>query len=231
MQTTGALQLKVIGVLQDAAGDLPSEEQDRLIQEAVRRYSRVRPREIVEDEVGNGTHDLAVTLLASWEEDFSVIRQVEYPVLATTVEPPILERDEWIEYRAPTGRVLRVLEDAPAATETVRITYTALHVADETTFTIPDGDFDAVATWAAALCLRALANKYAQNTAPTLGADSVDHRTMSDQYSRLARELEKDVSRALRIDDNQVGAGSVTTDWPAEQTTGLDWLTHPRRRR
>jgi len=231
MQTTGALQLKAIGVLQDAAGDLPSEELDRQIQEAVRRYSRVRPREVVEDEVGNGTHDLAVTLLASWEDEFSVILQVEYPIRSTTVDPPILERDEWIAYRTPAGRVLRLLTAAPAATETVRITYTALHVADELAFTIPDGDFDAVANWAAALCLRALANKYAQNTAPTLGADAVDHRTMSDQYSRLARELEKDVSRALRLDENQVGAGSVTAEWPAGQSTGLDWMTHPRRRR
>jgi hypothetical protein len=231
MLTYGDLQLKVIGVLQDAAGDLGSEEQDRLIQEAVRRYCRVEPRVIVEDETGDGTRDLAVSLLASWVEGLSVIKQVEYPVTATDVEPPVLEQDEWRMYQTPAGKVLRFLKDVPTAAQTVRITYTTLHTADETGLTIPETDFDAVANWGASLCLRSLAHRYAQSAEPTIGADSVRHDSLSERYARRARELWKDVANNLGISEDETAAGTVIAEWPAGTSFGFDWLTHERRRR
>lgn len=227
----GDLQLKTIGVLQDAAGDLPSEEVDRLIAEAVRRYSGLRPRVVVADVPGADSHDYPVALLSEWAEGHSVIQQVEYPILATTIDPPILERDVWMEYVTPSGRVLRMLQDKPTPTDTLRVMYTALHVADADTFTIPENDFDAVANWAARLCCRALANKYAQNTEPSLGVDRIENLTKSREYASRAKDLWKDVSSHLKVSDTETAAGSAIVDWDSDYAFGQPWLTHARRRR
>ena len=229
--TYGDLQLKIIGVLQDAAGDLPSTEVDRLTDEAVRRYSRIAPRQLVEDKPGNGTSDLAITLLSTWTDGLSVIQQVEYPLVTTDPTPRILEREDWMEYVSPAGRVLRLLKALPSASETVRITYTTLHQADDQGFTIPIDDFDCVANWAASLCCRALANRYAQLSAPTLSADVVDHRSKSDQYAKRAKELFADVQAHLGIQKDETGAGNVIVDWPADYSFGYGWMTHERRKR
>jgi hypothetical protein len=231
MLTFGELQLKTIGVVQDAAGDLPSEEVDRLITEAIRRYSRIEPLVVVEDEVGDGTSDIAVSALAQWNEGLSLIRQVEYPFTTTDPTPRILEHEDWMEYVAPAGRVLRFLKAVPQATQTARITYTTLHQADADAFTIPEHDFDAVSNWAAALCCRALANKYAQLTSASLQADSVDHRSKSESYAKRAKDLLDDVKAHFGIKDDETAAGGVIVDWPAEYSFGFGWLTHERRRR
>jgi hypothetical protein len=160
-----------------------------------------------------------------------VIRQVEYPIVASDVSPPLLERDEWMEYVLPAGRVLRFLKDKPSAAQTARDTYTALHVADDQTFTIPDDDFDAVANWAASLCCRALANKYAQNTDPSLGVDRIENTTKSREYAARSKDLWRDVAAHLGTTEDETGAGNVIVDWPAETSFGFDWLTHERRRR
>ncbi len=230
-QTYVDLQLKVQGVLQDGAKDLTTEDQDGLIQEAVRRYSGARPRELVKDLAGNGTHDYAVSSLTSWSEGFSVIRAVEFPVSATDVTPRYLEHDDWIEYVTPTARVLRMLRDAPAATQTIRVTYTVLHQADGSGLTVPDGDFDAVANWAASLCCRALANRYAQQITASLSADSVDHQSKSDRYARRAAELWKDVSKALHLSEDETAAGGAIVDWGSGYSFGQGYLTHDRPKR
>ena len=109
-------------------GSLPLGETEQIfaINKAVKKYSRDRPFDVIEDESGSGAFDYALTLLASWNEKFSSIKKVEYPVDDTAAIPPVLADDAWTMYKKPAGPCLRFLEDKPMATETMRITYTAL---------------------------------------------------------------------------------------------------------
>ena len=195
-------------------GELPLGETEKIfaISKAVKKYSGDRPREIIEDETGAGAFDYAVTLLASWTEGFSSIKKVEYPVDDTSKTPDILADDAWTIYKKPAGNYLRFLEDKPAATESMRITYTALHVCDDTQSTIPTVDEEAVQMLAAAGFCDMLAAYYSQTQDSTIQADSVDHKSKASEYASRARTYKKEYTDHLGIIAGSVAPASVTRD-------------------
>src|SRR5258708_100460 len=102
--------------LRDAAGKLPSGDRDALLQQAIlQRYSKDRPRELASDQPGNGTQLLAMPTTAPdvFEDGFSIIRSVEFPI--GSFPPNYVLEEDWQIYRAPTGLQLMLLAATPAA--------------------------------------------------------------------------------------------------------------------
>ena len=224
-------QAKVDQSLREQAGRLTPSDKDAFIQEAVVEHSRHRPLVKVADFSGDAaTYDIplgAAGGMTDWQEGFSVVRAVEYP--AGEREPIYLEADQWIEYVTPTGRVLRLLEDTPQVGEKVRISYGIMHTVSASTGTIPENDFPAVCNLAAAFAAHALSLQYAQLGDSTIGADSADHKSKSEEYAAASKRLRALYFAHMGINDEQgAGAASATRDWDAGPGYGGDYLTHPK---
>lgn len=215
--------------LKDTAGLLTQVEKDKAIAEAVKVYSKYRPRERVHELTGTGAaFEFAVP--TDWEDGFSSIRgDVEYP--AAKREPEVIERDDWIIYRDPTaGPKFRLLRHTPTASEKVRFRYTVRHTVDVTTDTVPLADREAGAKLAGSYGARALAAYYAQSQDPTLAADVVNYRTKAQDYTMLADRLLKAVKEHLGLkDQDQVPAAGAAIDLDVDLQPGGDRFYHPRR--
>lgn len=102
---------------------------DRATKAAVESYSIDRPTEVATDVTGDGgKYYPIVTSLTSWVEGFSRVVDVQYPaaVVADDDTPVYVDREEWVDnYFAGGLRYLYLTNAAPAATEKMRITYTA----------------------------------------------------------------------------------------------------------
>lgn len=217
--------------VRDSGAKLKPGEVDRAIVEAVKRHNRLRPIEAVQDYTGDGTtFEFAVP--AGWIDSFSVVRAIEYP--AGRRPPVLLESEDWSLYRAATTTVrIRLTSITPAVGETVRVTWTKPHTVDHTQSTIPSQDEEAVANLAAAVALRQLAAYYANTVDATIQADSVNYRSKSGEYTKLASELEQRYRDHLGIREgaSELVAGGTFFDQDQDTTHGLDKLTHPNRRR
>jgi hypothetical protein len=213
-------------------GDFPLGEPEKILalSKAVKRYSQDRPREVVEDEVGNGTPDYALTLLASWAEGFSTVKKIEYPLDALDDDDAnTLQEDSWKIYNKPAGKVIRFVDDKPVATESMRITYTALHVCDDTQSTIPVADEEAVQMLAASGFCNMLATYYANSQDSTIQADSVDHKSKSGDYAARAKTYRQQYFDHLGLQEGEVPPASVTRDQDTRPSWRSDQLTHPRK--
>ena len=84
----------------------------------------------------------------------------------------------------------------------------------------PVQDFFAVCHLAGGLCAQAIADKYSRTSDSTIAADSVDHLSRADQWSRRAREL-----MALYADHMGIGSDAGTVAPAAGDF--VDWDTAP----
>jgi hypothetical protein len=224
MSTLYDIESRVTGIVGDDSGKL--KDVPRNITAAISRYSKHRPDSEVVDVPGNGTHDYAISLLTGWSEEFSNITQVEYPV--DEVPESLLDADDYYIYRKPSGLVLRLVNETPEDTDTFRVTFTVPRTED----TIPDADVDAVSYLAAALCCEDLANAFAQTSDSTIGADSVNYRTKSQEFASRAKRLKALYSEHVGIQEgDSAPASAVVKDLDVRYPGGADRLTHPRRKR
>lgn len=214
-------------------GDLPLGEAEKIfsIGAAVKKYSGQRPLIVVEDEDGSGGFDYLLTLLAEWSEGFSVIKTIEYPVDDTEETAETLQDDAWQIYQKPAGKCIRFLEATPAATEAIRVTYTALQTCTDAACTIPAVDEEAVQMLAAGLFCDMLASYYAQTSDSTIQADSVDHKSKGSEYAARARAYRKAYGEQLGIKDGETAPASVTRDQDVKGSWAGDKMTHPRKYR
>jgi len=83
----------------------------------------------VADITGAGSYDLA--LPAEWEEGFSEVKQVFFPLAADDRDSPELESDDWELNQKPDGLVLWLLNDTPAVGQTLRLKFTVRHTIPE----------------------------------------------------------------------------------------------------
>lgn len=186
--------------------------------EALNRYSKARPLEVVVDIPGSGNHD--VDLPIDWIEGFSSILQVEYPV--DQVPARIIERRFCQLYASPTGKKLRIWTINPTAAEMVRPTYTILHSEDS----VPVVDLEAVANMGASVCCLALAARCGNTSDPTIQADVVNYRSKAAEFIRVAKEYEGLYKSHLGIKDDDTVAAASTVAAPPER----DVRTRPRWR-
>jgi hypothetical protein len=228
--TYAEFRQKVSDIVRDDADKLTPEEKERHIQEAVRIYSKHRPREVIKDITGDGTYDYSIaTNLTSWVKGFSVIKSIEYP--ADEREPSILDEEDWMVYEKEAGQYIRFIEDTPSATEKIRVLHTALHILSDSQNTIPESDQDAVCNLAASLCSGALASAYAHASDSTIGADSVDHRSKSQEFSSRAKIQKQTYLDHLALKEGEIPPASAVVDLDIDYPDGTDRLTHPRRGR
>jgi len=221
-------------------GDDVDESVDLAIQAAVDEYSRDRPLEIVEDETGNGTSYYALTLLASWENDWSYIAKIEYDADAdpatTDPNPQWLDPvSDWREYRTSSTRYLFLPHHAPDSSQTLRIWYTTRHTLTEAsgtvTDTIPAGDKRAVLDLAAAHVCQQLSTEAAQHMAPDLQSATKDFSAESDLLARAGKRWRESYERHIRGRPQEAAPAVVFGDLdPKTKQPGGIWLTHSGRR-
>ena len=177
------LRRAVEALIRDDASAIDDDEYADAIVAAVAQYSRDRPRSLVEDLVMAGG---ALALPQGWDAEASVLAAIEHPL---GERPPAWHAlAHWTLYREPERTVIRALGACPPPDgDTVRCTYTAPHVLDAQTDTVPGADREAVAAWAAALALEQLAARAAATTDSTIAADSVEPASRAPDYRALAR--------------------------------------------
>src|SRR6266699_272305 len=151
---------------------------DRAIGMAVQRYSKDRERPKVEDVTPTDANTLP--LPASWQLDFSELRSLEYPIGRNP--PSYLDQARFAFYRTPAALVIKTVDAVKVAANTVRASYTIAHQLDGATDTIPVGDREPVAKWAAAICCEQLAALYSGNTDSTIQAASVENKSKAAEY-------------------------------------------------
>ena len=222
-KTIPEIQQLVAGHLQDAAAKLSSDELKAAIEEALGgRYSKDRPRRLVADLTGDGAqYEWDLSTITGWQNGFSQIVEIEYPQGERV--PIVLEDSDWTIYESPTARFLR-FRFALASGKKARVQFTASHAVDASS--MPDADFYALGALAASLAARRLSALYAQIGDSSIGADTVNYRTKSQEYMTLARRLEKDYENLLGTDTERTApAASRTREWKGE-TAGGDRMTH-----
>lgn len=178
--------------------------------EALNRYSKFRPLQVVTDIPGSGGYDCDLPI--DWVEGFSEILQVEYPV--GRVPANIIDRSYYSVYAGPDGKKLRILIATPDADELVRQTYTVLHTEDS----VPAADLEAVANLAASICFRQLAAAFGQTSDPTIQADVVNYRSKTDEFRRLADSLEERYKDHLGIKASDTTPAAMAVAPPPQNT-------------
>jgi len=216
-------------------------ELHKFVDEAVKEYSRHRPQLIVEDESGDGGFDYQIAgtggtnLLASWEDKFSIVDKLVFPVDDTSPNEQELNEDEWeIIHKIVTAnhrKYIRFLVNTPTATETFRIFYTARHVLDLTSSTLPISDDEAVANLTAYLALKAIAARYLSMKDTTITADATDRDSKADAARRLAEDFKEDFEDHMGIGKGQQSAQSVIGDTDMSPSHGLGYVWHGQRNR
>ncbi len=216
----------VAAAVRDDAAKLTSGDISNAIAQAVTRYSKDRPRAKVEDLVAPGGNLLP--LPAAWQADFSQLNSLEHPI--GNVPPDIIGPGGWAMYREPAGLKIQVL-DAVAAAASVRATYTIAHVLSDASDTIPVGDREPVASYAAAILSDQLASLYSNDQDSTIQADSVQHISKAGEFARRAKLLRQRYFDDLGIDTKRNVAAGAVVNLDLAGSTGRDRLTHPRRYR
>lgn len=194
------------------------------IQEAVVQYSKDRPRDIrAVDTAGNGGSDY--TLPTTFEDGFSQIIKVEFPTGEQV--PLILDPELTMIYDNGTSKKLRFLVHKPSSGDKFGLTHTARHTLTETSSTIADADFDAVALLAASKVSLMLAVRFARTRDSFQSADVINFRTKSDDYKGLAETLEKEYKKLMKIEGGT--PSQVVFDIDTQPSFRYPWLTHLRR--
>ena len=178
------------------AGDL-----EPFVQDALAIYSRDKPYETIGSMTGAGANLL--TPPTGWTEGWSQIRRVVYPY--EDEDSTVLERDQYTidSTLSGTTRVerIRLIDDEPSATETVRMWYTKPHTLTESATTIPDQDESAFSHLVASLVETAKASYYLALKDQSVTADLVDYGAKTSEARALARlgsRLSGSVHRAFR---------------------------------
>lgn len=182
-------QTLVDDLIRDDAGKIATPQRDRAIGLAVARYGQDRPRVDMVDVAADGSSYLP--LPAGWEDGGSALMSLEYPI----GEWPIsyLAHDAYGVVHGPMGDEIR-LAGAIQAGAQVRAMFTLGHTLDGTTDTLPDADREAVALYAAALLMDQLASLHSGDGDSTISADSVEHRSQAQEYSRAKRARSSEYS-------------------------------------
>jgi hypothetical protein len=215
------------GLLQDDAARLGPGEIDRIIQRAVKQYSKDRPLEKVSDQTGNGTSIYSIFL--DWSDGFSGVLSIEHPV---GNEPPtFIEEDRYFVYRTPSGLELRFDGVQPAVGEVFRATYTVPHLLDDTTSTLYVSDEEAVSFLGASYGCRMLATLLAHTSDPSLEADVADYGSKSEFFADRANEYQRNYREHIGKGDVPVKPSNVNQDHDVDYQWGGDKMFHPRRLR
>lgn len=216
-------QTLVVDLIRDDAARIATTERDRAITAAVERYSKDRPKVAVEDLTPTGAN--TVPLPAGWVTDFSTLRALEYPV--GNVPPTMIDTTRYSFYQTPSAEVIQVVDSVAVTAGSVRATYTIKHTVSGVADTIPLGDREPVACWAAAILCDELAAFYSGGTDSTIQADSVEGRSKAQEYSARAKALRKRYLDELGVDDKRSQPAGAVVELKRPDSWGGPRLNHP----
>lgn len=198
---------------------------ENAVEEAIDGFATYEVSCIVEDIAGSGVFDL--TLPAGFDQDCSMIKQVEYP--AGERNPVCLAPDTYILYDDGGGtKVLRLLQDTPETGETVRLTYTLPYTVD----TLLEKDEYVVINLACGLYCDWISAYYGASTRSTIGTDSAEHLQQQQSYAERAQRFRDLALEALGIDATAgqpgrerggSGSGGQGGGLAAAAASTLDW--------
>lgn len=216
-------QTAVTDLLRDRDGVVSDPQRDAAIETARAQYSIDAPRPVTVDANAAAAGN-TLALPAGWTDD-SVLTAAEYPV--GEWPPSMLNASDIQIYATPASRELRLPVQLVIG-DTVRLTYTADHLLDANDDTIPERHRNAVASLAASLLCGQLASYYAGQSESTIGADTVDRKTKSDQWRARARDLAAAYTAAVgtKPADRKQGA-SAFKELRRSDSLGGRRLFHP----
>ncbi len=204
---------------------------DRAILAALEQYEKERPLQKTVKLAGAGGFDYAASSLSGFVDGFSVVTDVVYPYLSTDQILARLERDEWGLVRLDTGLKLRFFVARPTAAEDFLAFFTAPHTLNAGSSTVPATDDEALSDLGAAFACDQLAALYAKDVDSSLGADSVDRRSKSDNYRSMAASYRKSYAAKMETESaGQAAFAMADVDRAFGNSTGTDYLFHGRVR-
>lgn len=168
---------------------LSTSDREDIIRSAVRQYSRRRPYLILQayTSVSDNWYDLP----DSWEDGFSRIQEIEYPIENT---PPnrIDEIDYFISLMSD-GKKIRFIRNNPTTGNTFWVKYQIRHAFDSAEASdIPEDDRTVLSYLCISLFCDALATHFASKADPSLPeAQLLEYTSRVDEYSKKAREWMK----------------------------------------
>lgn len=213
-------------LVRDDAEKIATGDRDIAIGLAVQDYSKNRPRTKVEDLTSAGGNELALPV--GWEADFSTLKSLEQPI--GNVPPTFIAPEFYRFYQKPASTVIQ-LDSALGAGQQARASYTARHQLDVGGDTIPLGDRESVASYAAAILLDQLAAFYSGATDSTIAADSVEHKSQAQEFAARASRLRKVYFDRLGVDPKRAVAAGTVVALDIRDSLGGPRLTHGLRRR
>jgi len=203
--------------VRDDAAKISTADRDEALQLAVRRYSKDRPQEKVEDLISSGGKLLS--LPPAWEAGFSKLNSLETPI--GEIPPALMDDDHISLYATPSGITIQIIKSL-AVNAQVRANYSIQHVVDSGNDTISIVDREPVAAWAAAVLCDQLAAHYSGDSDSTIQADNVDHGDKSSHFAKRAKTLRKRYFDELGVDSKRNVAAGVVVDMGLKNRSGND---------
>jgi len=191
---TAITKLKLIIQSQVRNFDSETDTLTECMERAVGRFNA--DKGVVRVDALDGNDTPLVGLPAAFTTDFSVIRQVEYPVDDDALEPTYLKPDEYMVYRKPSGTLyLRFLTGSPVAdSDNINITYTAQA---EMVSDLVTADAIAVIELGAYFACLSESQKAANTTNSGEGLDFVDKQSSSQRYEVLGEKFLRNYNDAI----------------------------------
>lgn len=223
--TLVSIQALVDDLARDKDQVIASATRDTAIQNALVAYSEAQPRELVADVTSNGSPYVDVP--TQWIAGQSILRSVEYPIGQLPTQ--LIDDAALGLYNTPGGWKIAIAVQVPNG-DAVRVTYTAPHVLDNSTDTIPPKHVRAVACLAASDLCGQLQAYYASESMPTIGADVSDHQGKSERYRTRSRDLLALYNSIVGTPPaDRVKAASATASPERTDSLGRPRLFHPVR--
>jgi hypothetical protein len=131
-------------------------DRDEIINDAIREYSLVRP--CLTTQIVTGTTQDWYSLPSDYEDGFSSIVEIEYPVENSPKD--VIDPKYWAIEQMSDGKYLRFDENNPGAGNIFWVKFTKRQVLTNGTSDIPDSDLNPIAYLATSLMCEALADFY-----------------------------------------------------------------------
>lgn len=196
MSTINEIRNIVIGFVRDDANKLVNPDNyDNAISTALQVYSEHAKKFKVVDVAGDGTNDYA--LPSGWNEGFSVIDKIEYPL--GSVPATLIDRRDYTFYQDESSEYIRLLIDKPSSSEEFRVTFTVLRLVTE----VLAQDVYAFANLAASHCCNMLASLYVNSVDPTVSEATINYRDKSTLYADQAGKFMKVYNNHMGIEEQQ----------------------------
>jgi len=163
---------------------LPQSERDQAIDSAIDRYSSARPKVQVTAMVANSTG--IYELPAAWVNNFSSLREVEYPIEQNPTE--YIDPDYTVIEKSPSGYRLKIVYYNPVTGETFWLKYSVPYSFDTSgNAEIPSQDIEGISFLATSFACEKLATYFAEKVSSSLpNADVVDFGNQVEEYSKRA---------------------------------------------